>query len=252
MEWPQLRREIVTATARVCELLCLVPAGDLPLARVSWSAAETGAHLVSLPRRYRPMVSGPRPLPESLARDNEQALAAVPERDPRVLADLLATEVAELLDVLGTDGQRPAWYFTVPHTTAGLGAVLLTELLVHGLDLARATRRPWPITRPQATACIGGVLPAVAAVADPVAVGTYHLHVRGGEDWTIDIRDGAVTVAPGRPPRADLHFSVDPVAFLLNAYGHLGRTRALLTGRLVAWGRKPWLAGRFAAAFRET
>jgi len=38
----------------------------------------------------------------------------------------------------------------------------------------------------------------------------------------------------------------------MNSFGQLGRTRALLTGRLVTWGRKPWLASRFGAAFHET
>jgi uncharacterized protein (TIGR03083 family) len=256
MEWPQLRDEIIATTAKVGNLLSALPAGDRPLARVRWSVAETGAHLVSLPRRYRRMIGAPRPFPASLARDNQHELAAVPERDPRALAGLLTAEVGELLDALGPDGRRPVWYFSVAHTAAGIGGIMLTELLVHGLDLARAAGRPWPITRPQAAACLRGVLPAVVGFTDPAAAraatGTYHLHLRGGRDWTIRIQDAAVNVEPGRPPRADLHFSADPVAFLLNSYGHLGRTRALLTGRMIAWGRRPWLAERFGRTFRET
>ena len=256
MEWQELRGEIVATTTRVAELLRAVPAGDLPLARVDWSAAETGAHLVSLARRYRTMVRRSRRLPDSLAEDNRQALAEVGERDPKALADLLTAEVGVLLDVLGPDGDRPAWYFACPHTSAGLGAIMLTELLMHGLDLARATGRPWPLGRDQAAACVHGLVPAVIQFADATtaraATGTYHLHVRGSHDWTIRIHDDVTTVERGRPLRADLHFSADPVAFLLTSFGHLGRTRAALTGRLVAWGRKPWLAGRFAATFRET
>lgn len=256
MEWQELRGEIVAATARVGELLRAVPSGDLPLARVEWTAAETGAHLVSLTRRYRSMVRRLRRLPGSLAEDNRRALAEVPERDPSALADLLTAEVDVLLDVLGPDGNRPTWYFACPHTSAGLGAIMLTELLVHGLDLAQAAGRPWPISREQAAACVHGLVPAVIQFADApaarAAAGTYHLHVRGSHDWTIRIDGDGAAVERGRPLRADLHFSVDPVAFLLTTFGHLGRTRAALTGRLVAWGRKPWLATRFAAAFRET
>lgn len=256
MEWPQLREEITAATARVCDLLRRVPAADLPLARVSWSAAETGAHLVSLARRYRRMAQGPQPLPASLARDNHQALAAVPERDPDTLADLLTADVTTLLDTLGPDGRQRAWYFTLPHTVAGLGAILLTELLMHGLDLARALRQPWPITRRQAATCLHGVLPALVLLVDPTAAraaaGTYHLHLRGGHDWTIRIQDGTATVEPGRPTRADLHLSADPVAFLLHSYGHLSRTRILLTGRIISWGRRPWLAPRLGRTFTET
>ncbi|MFI7678993.1 maleylpyruvate isomerase N-terminal domain-containing protein [Actinophytocola sp. NPDC049390] len=147
MEWQELRGEIVATTTRVGELLRAVPTGDLPLARVDWSAAETGAHLVSVARRYRGMVRRSRRLPDSLAEDNRRALAEVPERDPGALADLLTSEVGVLLDVLGPDGDRPTWYFACPHTSAGLGAIMLTELLMHGLDLAQATGRPCPSPR---------------------------------------------------------------------------------------------------------
>lgn len=256
MDWPRLREEIVTGTAKVCRLLRALPTGDLPLARVSWTAAETGAHLVTLARRYGQMAQAPQPLPASLAQDNQLALDALPQRDPHALADLLTADVATLLDTLGSAGDRRVWYFTLPHTAYGLGAILLTELLMHGRDLARAIRQPWPVTRPQAATCLRGVLPALVLLVDPAAAraatGSYHLHLRGSHDWTIRIHDGTATVEPGRPARADLHLSADPVAFLLHAYGHLGRTRVVLTGRIIAWGRRPWLARHFTKAFTET
>lgn len=52
MEWPRLRDEVRVAAARVGDLLRAFPAGSAPLARVTWSVAETGAHLVGLPGRY--------------------------------------------------------------------------------------------------------------------------------------------------------------------------------------------------------
>jgi hypothetical protein len=60
-----------------------------------------------------------------------------------VLVGLLVAEVAELLDALGADGERRVWYFTVEHAAAGLGGIMLTELLMHGRDIAKALRRPW-------------------------------------------------------------------------------------------------------------
>ncbi len=256
MDWPQLRDEIITTTARVSDLLRALPDGDLALSRVSWSAAELGAHLVSLPRRYRRMAQTPQLFPESLSAENHRELDAVSERDPRALADLLEVEVAALLEVLGEDGEQPVWYFTVEHTVAGVGGILLGELLLHGLDLARACQRSWPITRTQALACLGGVLPAIVLVVDadaaPKAAGTYHLHLRGGVDWTILVHEGAVRVDRGRPRQADLHLSVDPVVFLLNAYGLISRARALLSGGILCWGRRPWLAVRFDRLFAET
>jgi len=123
----------------------------------------------------------------------------------------------------------------------GIGGILLAELLMHGSDLARD--RNWPISREQAVACLDGALPATVLSVDPAAarrasgVTTYHVH------------DGAVTVQRGRPDRADVHISADPVVFLRNAYGRLSAARASLTGGILMWGRRPWLARPFGAVF---
>jgi len=251
-----LRNEILATTTRVGDNLRALPSGDLRLSRVNWTAAEVGAHLVSLPGRYRAMLAAPGPVPESLSAENERALTEITERDPATLADRLTVEVAALLDALSDDAGRRVWYFTVEHTAAGLGGIMLTELLMHGWDLADALRRPWPVTRPQAVACLRGILPAIVVAVDPAvavsAEGTYHVHVRGSDDWTYRVQGGTVSVEAGRPDRADLHLSVDPVTFLRSAYGLISNARAGLSGGIVAWGRRPWLATRFARLFVET
>jgi hypothetical protein len=85
------------------------------------------------------------------------------------------------------------------------------------------------------------------------ATGTYHLRLRGGDDWAIEVRDARAEIQRRRPPsRADLRVSAEPVAFLLVGYGRMSRWRALLSVRMVAWGRKPWLAVPFSKLFAET
>ena len=42
------------------------------------------------------------------------------------------------------------------------------------------------------------------------------------------------------------------MTFLRNGYGFVGRARAALTGGVVVWGRRPWLAGRLGSLFVET
>jgi hypothetical protein len=57
------------------------------------------------------------------------------------------------------------------------------------------------------------------------------------------IDDGRVTTdVPGVP--VDCHVSADPVALLFVAYGRRSQWGPILTGRMLAWGRKPWLSVR--------
>ncbi|GLZ33523.1 hypothetical protein Lesp02_57110 [Lentzea sp. NBRC 105346] len=248
MDWVRLRQEITETASRVGASLRALPP-DTPLARVTWTAAETGAHLVSLPGRYLAMADEPHPFPASLAEENQRELAGT--RDPAELATLLEAEVGKLLAAF-IDGDRPVWYYTARLDEYAVTASMLSELLLHGTDLARALGRPWTITRQQAVASLRAVMPAAVLVADPrmapKARGTYHVHERGGDDWTVVVRD-EVTVSRGKPARADLHLSVDPVGFLLNAVGLMSRARFALTGGMVMWGRKPWLAAPFSGLF---
>jgi uncharacterized protein (TIGR03083 family) len=256
MQWPELQEQVSGAAAGVAGLLRGLPDGEAPSTRVSWSVAEEGAHLVTLARRYRRMLGAPEPFPPSVAGQNAAELASLPERRPAVLADLLADDVADLLAALGDDGDRPVPYFAAEHTAAGMAGILLGELLLHGLDLARAVSRPWPITRDQAVAVTRGVLPVLPWFVDARAVaratGRYHLHVRGGDDWSIVVRDGAAVIDRQRPRRADLHVSVDPMTFVLTSYGLLPSWRAVVRGGVFAWGRKPWLGPRLTGLFVET
>ena len=48
----------------------------------------------------------------------------------------------------------------------------------------------------------------------------------------------------GTASSVDCHVSADPVALLLVAYGRRSQWVPILTGRLVAGGRKPWLGVR--------
>lgn len=256
MEWGRLRGELAGTASRVGELLRAAPGGDAPVPGLSWSVGEVAAHLVTVPARYQRMLEGGMPFPESLSALNDAELDAVGTKDPAELANRLESETTNLLARLGDDGDQPVPFFGMQHTAAGVGGILLGELLVHGLDLARALDQPWVIRRDQAIAVSRGLLPALPNFITPVGVqrgkGIYHLHLRGGDDWTIRVDQGGATVEPDRPARADLHVSAEPVTNLLVAFARTPRWRAVLTGRIVAWGRRPWLAARFGTLFAET
>ena len=54
--------------------------------------------------------------------------------------------------------------------------------------------------------------------------------------------DGDLVVTPGPPTgRVDCHLLVDPVAFLLVTWARISQWDAIPKGKLLAWGRKPWM-----------
>jgi hypothetical protein len=71
---------------------------------------------------------------------------------------------------------------------------------------------------------------------------TYDLRLWGGMRRIISFADGVLTTAAGSPDRADCHIAADPTAFMLVAYGRTSLATPILTGKMLAWGRRPWLA----------
>jgi uncharacterized protein (TIGR03083 family) len=256
VEWLALGDDVRGVASRVADLLRRLPAGDVPVGRGTWSVREVGAHLVTVVHRYRRMLDGSQAFPASIAEQNAAEIEALGERRLDALADALEADVADLLEALGEDGDRKVHYFAADHTAAGVAGILLGELLLHGLDLARTASEPWPVTKDQALAVIRGVVPTLVWFVDPrvapKAEGTYHLHVRPVDDWSIVVSGGKAVIGAGRPAGADLHLSVDPVLFLLNAYGLMPTWKAVARGGSIVWGRKPWLAGRLSRLFVET
>lgn len=241
-------------SARVADLLrCLPQSASVP--PTSWNVGETGAHLVTIPRRYLKVMAGLRASPDSMTELNDAELKAVGSRTAAELANELEAGTASLLGELGDDGTRGVQFFGMTHSVAGVGGLMLGEVLVHGRDLAKTIAQDWPTSGDQAVAIMSGVVPTLANFADPDvaarATGVYHLKLRGGPEWTIAVRNGEVSVAPGKPPRADLHISAEPVALMLNGYGRISQARVLASGKIVGWGGKPWLALQFRKLFTE-
>jgi hypothetical protein len=141
-------------------------------------------------------------------------------------------------------------------TVEVVSAILLGELLIHGFDIARTLGRSWPIGRPEANLVAAGAIAILPQfVNEGAAHGakvTYELRMRGGPRATVRIEDGALRVEQSRPETVvDARISADPAAFLLVGYGRQSQWGPLLRGKLLAWGRKPWAAFRFASYLRS-
>lgn len=258
--WDRTRMAIPAVAERVAALLRSAPDGDAPIPRSEWTVAETAAHLIIGAQRCADRVSGVDGPPidaGDLPAWNARLIRQLPERQVGALAELLlAAERAYVAALAARSGtERVRWLQGIPLTLAADAGRHLGELLVHGLDMARALREPWPIA-PDHARLVLAALPATMPwfVDERAARGvraSYELRVRGGPRFVCRFADGRLAIeTPGGHP-VDCVITVDPVAFLLAAYGRASPWGPILRGQMLAWGRRPWLAFRFKRLMRS-
>lgn len=255
---PDASQALRQAAARTAELLRAVPHPDAVVPGLAWTIGETAAHLVAELADYAAFACGDRDPGPPLARgvnqtatqqqaaSNAEQLGRFTERDLPRLASMLAPAVEDFIAATARCrlGERILTGNGLTMTTPTMASALLGEQLIHGLDIARAARIGWPISRADALRVVAGVMTMVPDYLDRQrAAGlnvSYELRFRGGPRYRITVDDGTATItAPG--PRADCWISADLVAFLLVGYGRTGQWAQILRGKLLGGGRKPWL-----------
>jgi hypothetical protein len=282
VDWEQARRALRDEVARVVPMLRSV---RNPHAHAvgTWTVAEVAMHLsqafVIVPGLARADLSDAHALLPSLAGLHGQSLigdvwdlagtttlavASDPERDPIVLADRIEARAAAFLDEAATHSAEEERAWLVEGTIVPLPTMtchLLNETIMHGRDIARGDGRRWPISPAHAALVFDGFIWPVFRAMGPRAMvdqkaaagvrATYDLRLRGGRRYRFTFDDGALTIeGPTRDP-VDCHISADPADLLLVAWGRRSQWRAIGTGKLVAWGRKPWLGPRLRVLLRN-
>ena len=252
-----LSRALTEAGNDFASMLRRVKDPDRP-AIGSWTVGETAAHVARSAGYFLEVAKGETP-PIALgdvADHNAEFLADNPERDPHVLADRFENDELALLTYAGSlDGDPSVELFdrvVVPVST--LLAVELGEMLVHGYDIAGASGLDWPIASDRAALTVGGLLPILPHVIDPAKAAGFDariaFRIRGGIEATLVFDDGVLQIeAAGREP-VDCHLSVDPATYLLLSFNRINPTIPTLQGKIVAWGRRPWLAVKMASLFK--
>jgi uncharacterized protein (TIGR03083 family) len=257
------RAAISAAAGRFTALLRETDDIERPAAGTDWTVAETAAHVSCVLAGFSAAIAGDLPVLNYLEADFPTRVAAtiatVDHTDGGRLAELItagAQRFRELVAAADPEMERETpWYGPGRTRTPDcLTALALSELTVHGHDIATGTGRPWPISAEHAKLIVGTVCPEMsplvvrpeAARGAPV---TYEVRLRGnGPHYVIRIADGTAEVRAAGGP-VDCVISADPVTFLLVSYGRMPLGRALLRGRMLAWGRRPWLSLRFKEMF---
>ncbi|MFD3925457.1 maleylpyruvate isomerase family mycothiol-dependent enzyme [Streptomyces sp. NPDC058614] len=260
-----LARAIRETAGDIATLLKDTSDTTVPVPDSEWTVGEAAAHLALANELMADLAAGrQRPYgdgtTQSLAEANAQSLAAFGERGAGPLASMITEQADAFLDA--TDRAAVADESAVgPELVTPLGPMdrnvlasyLLTHMLGHGYDFARALNRPHMIDRDRVGLCMPFMLSVMPRVVDTAAVADltirYAIRLRGGAAFGVSLGDGAVQVAPTPPDRPDCTILIDPVAFLLIALGRRNPWRAIGQGQVVAWGRKPWLAPRFPTLF---
>ncbi|MGV9425922.1 maleylpyruvate isomerase family mycothiol-dependent enzyme [Streptomyces sp. NPDC003656] len=233
---------------------------SLPVPGLEWTVGETAAHLALANGLMADLADGAERrygdgTPQSLAAANARSLAEFPERGAQPLAAMIVEQAAAFLDAVERGApDRTLLTPLGPMDPAVLASYLLTHMLGHGYDLARAVRRPHMIDRTRVELCLPFLKTAMPRVANADAAAgmtaRFTLRVRGGgEAFGVTFADGTVEVLPAPPRPSDCTILTEPVTFLLIALGRLGPWQAMARGGVLAWGRKPWLAPRFPTLF---
>jgi uncharacterized protein (TIGR03083 family) len=261
------RAAISAAARRFTALLRETDDIEHQTAGTDWTAVETAAHVSCVLTGFSAAIAGDLPalehldadFPTRLAASNGATIAMVDQTDAGRLAEVITAGAQRFLElVAATDPEMACetpWYGPGRTRTVDcLIALALSELTVHGYDIATGTGRPWPISAEHAKLILGTVCPemwplVVRPEAGRGAPVTYEVRMRGnGPRYVIRVADGTAEVRAAGGP-VDCVISADPVTFLLVVYGRMPLARALLRGRVLAWGRRPWLGMRFKDLF---
>lgn len=257
--------DAVRATAEeIAAVLRGVADTSVPVPGSQWTVGEAAAHLAQANELMAELAAGRERrygdgTPQSLAAANEQALAGFEERAAEPLAGMIVAHADACLTAVersAADGTAAGDVVTPlgPMSRAVLASYLLTHMLGHGYDLARALRRRHMVDRERVELSLPFLMTAMPRVTDAAATAQlsagYTIRLWSGSRFGVTFTDGAVTVTSRPPVRPDCTILIEPVTFFLMALGRTDPYGAMARGRVLAWGRRPWLAPRFPGLFK--
>jgi uncharacterized protein (TIGR03083 family) len=217
-----------------------------------WTVHDVAAHLAAALAVYPSILRGegsPVAHVDSIAAWNAEAVRNAADRDYDALCQEIRQGVADVCDAMrSADDDSVVWHGGLRLPLATVSCVLAGEALIHGRDIARAVGHPWPIGADRARTVLVGLVPLMPHYVDAERAARvracYDVRLRGGDRPRIFLvfDSGKLSVESPSSRAVACRIWADPVAFLLVAYGRTGPWSPALRGRILAAGRKPWLA----------
>jgi hypothetical protein len=261
----ETRRAIAAMGARLSALVRCINHPDVH-AVGEWSAADVAVHISHGIDIVTSLARGASAMSDDIwdvSKLTTMLVAGESERDLGAIATRIDASVASLLTVLRENDGNPSrkWLIEgVEFPLSSIGCHALNELVVHGADIARADDAPWPVDRAHAALVLRGFMfPVLAALGGAMVdqeraagvTATYHVRLRGGGAVYLRFDEGDLAVSDTAPGPVDCHLLVDPMAFLMVAWARTGQWSPIVRGKLVAYGRKPWLGLRLRSLIRN-
>jgi uncharacterized protein (TIGR03083 family) len=224
-----------------------------------WTVGDLSAHLTQVFANFSLMARGGQsPMTDhlKLAEKHDDYLREHPERDPHVLADDVEKSLNEILDAVETmqPNDTVSWHGGIQVPIVVLLALILDEAIVHGWDLAQAEHRDWPIAPLDAVISLKGLMSvAPNFLTDEGKAAELSFGVKLRTDGTVTFRfsNGTATVSSFDEGPVDCRISAAPVELLMVGAGRIGQWGPVLKGKVVAYGKKPWLGLKFTKLFRD-
>lgn len=244
-------RAAIRATGdRLVRLLSRAPEASAT-AVGDWTIGDLAIHLTDVYEHYPLYLRGEAELfddPLDVTAHNAAAVAAGQGLTLEEAARRIGAALEEVDDLFGTrrPGEPVPWHGGTEISPSAFGAVIGSEAVVHGYDIASAEDAYVPGDRSHAGVIMANALHLLPLYLDREAAAgvtaTFDMRFHGGERRLLVLRDAALEVKQEGPERPDCVVLADPETFLLVGYNRIGQWRPALTGKILTWGRKPWLA----------
>lgn len=225
-----------------------------------WNSAEVATHVGHIFKMYAEFARGG----ESPVSDHrnispiwDRMVAEDTERDMVALAERIERGHAELVEALGRIGwtDKVHWHGGLQVPAYALVGILVNETEIHGLDIATAEDAPWKISRPNAALALESLYTVMPEYLDPAHADKLNaiwlIKLRGASSTYFQLSGSRMNITTDKPGTVDCVISADPMTYLLVGYGRTGQWGAVLKGKVMTYGRKPWLGLTFAKLFQS-
>lgn len=228
------------ALTRNIDLLQRV-APDTPLPNSNWTAHDAAAHLVTMIGRYVNPDTKLAESPSDVERLNAQAMQEFASATMAELVGRLRSRHAKYaafwqeMTELPLEMILPIRSGRLPLDVAGLRTNWISELLIHGRDIAVAAGEEWPLDDASSLLTMRLLAQVLPSYLHPIGLDDYALVVApdGGAAFSIVVTDGAAEIRDSATDGAD-GLAGSPGALVLLLYGRTDLAQSQTDGVRVA------------------